>query len=194
MKIALTGGIACGKSMAASYMLGHGVEVCEADELARDALAEGTQVYEAVVERFGRELVTESGAIDRQALAARVFRSKEDRMALNALVHPGVEAAWKAWLEDRQGAMAVVVVPLLFETGYADGWDAVICVCALHATRIARLRERGLTEAEAEARISAQWPESEKAARADYVLWNDGAAECLEAQVARVLDSIKRGQ
>lgn len=194
MKIALTGGIACGKSMAASYMLRHGVEICEADELAHEALAEGTQVYEAVVERFGRELLTASGAIDRKALAERVFRSTEDRMALNALVHPVVEAAWNAWLENRRGKMAVVVVPLLFEAGYADGWDAVICVCALHTNRISRLRERGLTEAQAEARISAQWPGSEKAARSDYVLWNDGAAACLETQVARTLDSMKRGQ
>ena len=180
--------------MAASYLLARGIEVCEADTLAHEVLTEGSEVYEAVVERFGSGVLTQSGAIDRQTLGEQVFCSEEDRLALNALVHPAVEAAWEAWLESRQGGMAVVVVPLLFEAGYAEGWDAVICVCALHATRMARLRERGLTEAQAEARIKAQWPEKEKAARADYVLWNDGTAGCLERQVARVLDSMKRGQ
>ncbi len=194
MKIALTGGIACGKSLAASYMSARGVAVCEADGLAHEAMAEGTEIYASVVKHFGEGVVAESGAIDRRALAERVFSSKEDRRALNALVHPAVERAWSKWLEDRRETMAVVVVPLLFEAGYGEGWDAVIGVCASRATRIARLRERGLTDEQAEARMDAQWPEMRKAACADYVLWNDGTPAILEAQVERVLGSMKRGQ
>ena len=193
MKIALTGGIACGKSLVASYMSTRGVEMCEADELAHQALVQGTTVYEAVVQHFGGEIVADSGAIDRTVLAERVFGAAEDRAALNALVHPAVEKAWNAWLQERQAAMAVVVVPLLFEAGYGDGWDAVVCVCASRVTRMARLRERGLTDDQAKARIDAQWPEREKIARADYAVWNDGTPECLETQVVRVLDSMKRG-
>ena len=168
--------------------------MCEADELAHEALKVGTEVYESVVKRFGREILAESGGIDRDVLAERVFGSVEGRAALNALVHPAVEKAWRSWLQDQQVAMTMVVVPLLFEAGYDDGWDVVISVCASRATRMARLRERGLTEEQAGARIDAQWPEAEKAARADYVLWNDGTPECLEAQVVRVLNSMERGQ
>ncbi len=123
-----------------------------------------------------------------------MFRSDADRAALNALVHPAVEEAWRRWLQGRCEAMAVVVVPLLLEAGYDQGWDAVVAVAASRAIRMARLRERGLTQAEAGARMDAQWPEARKAARADYVLWNDGTPEILEAQVERVLDSMKRGQ
>jgi dephospho-CoA kinase len=194
MKIALTGGIACGKSLVASYMSARGIAVCEADELAHEALAVGTDVYESVVKQFGRGILAASGAIDRDLLGERVFGSDEDRAALNALVHPAVETAWKSWLQEQRVAMAVVVVPLLFEAGYGDGWDAVISVCASRVTRLARLRERGLTDEQAEARIDAQWSETRKAAQADFVLWNDGTPEILETQVERVLDSMKRGQ
>lgn len=194
MKIALTGGIACGKSLVASLLSARGVDVCEADELAHKALLAGTDAYAAVVERFGRGILAASGEIDRSLLADCVFNSAEERAALNALVHPVVEAAWSTWLEQRRGAMAVVAVPLLFEAGYGRGWDAVICVCASCASRLARLLERGLTASQAEARMWSQWPERDKAARADYVLWNDGTVACLDAQVARVLDSMKRGQ
>jgi dephospho-CoA kinase len=175
-------------------MSARGVAVCEADELAHEAMAKGTAVYESVVKHFGEEVVAASGAIDRNALAERVFGSDEDRAVLNALVHPAVEDAWNTWVQDRREAMAVIVVPLLFEAGYNDGWDAVISVCASRATRMARLRERGLTDEQAGARIDAQWPEARKAARADFVLWNDGTPEILESQVERVLDSMKRGQ
>ncbi|MDP6491543.1 MAG: dephospho-CoA kinase [Kiritimatiellia bacterium] len=194
MKVALTGGIACGKSRVASFLSAQDVDVCEADELAHRALAAGTDVYAAVVDRFGKGILAKSGEIDRSVLAERVFSSGKELAALNALVHPAVEAAWNTWLEERQGAMAVVVVPLLFEAGYGQGWDAVICVCASPATRKARLLERGLTASQADARMRAQWPQRDKAARADYVLWNDGTVECLEAQVVRMLDSMKRGQ
>ncbi len=194
MKIALTGGIACGKSLVASILSARGVAICDADALAHRALEVGTETFAAVVDRFGEAILEPSGAIDRRRLAERVFSCAGDRADLNALVHPVVEAAWTAWLAEREGQLAVVVVPLLFEAGYDGGWDAVVCVCASRGTRLERLRARGLTEAEARARMDAQWPEKEKAARADVVLWNDGTVKCLEAQVGRLLDSMRRGE
>lgn len=193
MKIALTGGIACGKSLAASYMTARGAEVCEADALGHAALEQDSEVYAAVVARFGDGALTEAGDIDRRILGRRVFESAEDRAALNALVHPVVEREWTAWLSRVKDRPAVVVVPLLYEAGYGSGWDAVVCVSASRSVRMARLRERGMTDAEAKARIDAQWPEEKKIARADCVLWNDATRECLATQVDKVWNSIKRG-
>lgn len=172
-------------------MSARGVAVCEADALAHEAMAPGTPVYKALICRFGNGVVAPSGEIDRAALAAHVFASEAERLALNAVVHPAVEAAWTAWLA-RQRGPAVVVVPLLFEAGYARGWDAVICVCAPRTARLARLRARGLTEEQAAARLRAQWPDPRKAASSDFVLWNGGEAGCLERQVERVLESMGR--
>jgi dephospho-CoA kinase len=189
--MALTGGIACGKSRVAALMSARGIAVCEADQLAHRVMVSGAGVYESVVRRFGHDVVGPDGMIDRAALGARVFGSEADRIALNALVHPAVEAAWTAWLR-RQTVASALVAPLLFEAGYDRGWDAVICVCASLPVRMVRLRERGLSVEQAEARIGAQWPEEEKAARSDYVLWNDGSIACLESQVERVLGSMGR--
>ncbi|MBT3295571.1 MAG: dephospho-CoA kinase [Verrucomicrobia bacterium] len=191
MKLALTGGIACGKSLAASFMAARGLAVCEADALAHQAMAQGTAVYDAVVDRFGAGIVAPSGELDRGLLGARVFASAQEREDLNALVHPAVETLWTAWMLQQRCA-AVVVVPLLFEGGYDRGWDAIVCVGASREVRKARLLRRGLNENEARVRMGAQWAGRKKAARSDYVLWNDGSADGLEAQVERVLNSIGR--
>ena len=172
-------------------MAARGVAVCESDRLAHQVMERGSDVYRAVVDRFGDGIVGPSGELDRSLLGARVFASAQEREALNALVHPAVEALWREWLAPQRRA-AVVVVPLLFEGGYDRGWYAIVCVCASRQVRTLRLLGRGLSEDEARGRMDAQWAGRKKAARSDYVLWNDGTADGLEAQVVRVLNSIGR--
>jgi len=194
-KIALTGGIACGKSRVGSFLEQLGMAVCDADQLAHEQTAPGQPAYHAIVDAFGPGVLGEDGALDRRRLGAIVFADERARARLNALVHPGVRAAWEAWLQalPTTTPMGVVMVPLLFEAGMASGWDAVICVRASEASQRSRLADRGLTPEAVTQRIQAQWPIARKAAAADYVIDNDGSMVELEARtqdvVRRILES-----
>jgi dephospho-CoA kinase len=121
-----------------------------------------------------------------------VFADEAERDRLNALVHPAVKQAWREWLAAREGdsESAAVIVPLLYEAGAAEGWDAVVCVYASPDVQMARLRARGLTEAESRQRVAAQMPVAAKAELADYVVVNNGTRRLLEEQVERVLKSM----
>lgn len=190
--IAVTGGIACGKSTAAGFMAEDGVPVCDADELAHAALEPGAAAYRGVVEHFGPGILDPEGRIDRARLGRRVFADDNERAALNRLVHPAVIAAYRGWLgglhaDDR---LAVVVLPLLYEAGLAAEWCAVACVSALRRTQMARLAKRGLVGVEAEKRIEVQMPLREKEWRADYVIVNEGTMDVLRRQTRTVLRSI----
>ena len=190
--IGVTGGIACGKSLAAAYWSEMGVAVCEADTLAHEVMEPGGEAYPYVVDAFGRDILRADGAIDRKKLGKKVFASESERRVLNACVHPFVERAWKAWMRrqrERRTPMAVVVVPLLFEA-YPKGWDAVVCVAAPAEWQMEKLKERGLTATEARQRIAAQWPLPDKIRKSDYVIFNAGSREALRQQVKRVTERI----
>lgn len=181
-----TGGIACGKTTAATILAeGLGVAVLDTDRVAHDLMEPGTAVYRRVAEHFGPSVIGPDGRIDRRGLGARVFEAPEQREALNRMVHPAVRRAWREWLAERArcGEPGVVVIPLLFETGAAEEWDAVVCVAAADETMMRRLLDRGWTEEEARRRIAAQWPVEEKVRRADYVIWNDGDLAALRDRV-----------
>lgn len=193
VKIAITGGIACGKSLVGETLAGAGIAVCDSDALAHACLEPGTPVHAAVVAAFGDDIVGVAGGIDRMALGERVFNNAECLARLNAIVHPSVKAAWEAWLT-RQTGPAGVVVPLLYEAGYGDGWTAVICVCASQAVQMKRLAGRGIGPRQAELRIRSQWSNERKAAQADYVIWNDGSKDVLHAQAQVVLKDILGGE
>ena len=194
--LTLTGGIACGKSLAASMLSEAGVPVCEADRLAHEAMArDGGAAYQAVVDGFGAGILNESREIDRSALGEIVFGCEAERERLNAIVHPHVRAAWHAWLRstaERGGAsVAAVVIPLLFEIGDEGHWDVIACVSAQRDVRKRRLAEGGLTGRQIEQRLAAQWPLREKERRADYVLVNNGDVSVLREQVMRMLGRIQ---
>ena len=194
--MALTGGIACGKSLVACVLREREIPVCEADELAHEAMEADKPVFQAVVRAFGAEFVGPDGEIDRKALGRRIFASASARAKLNAIVHPSVGEAWRGWMKQREceGArMAAVVIPLLYEVGEDQGWDAVVCVSASPAVQMQRLLQRGLTAVEAKQRIAAQLPLNVKMERADYVLVNDTSEGVLREQVRDVLeDMLKR--
>ena len=191
-KIALTGGIACGKSLAGSILADAGFPVCDADGLAHDLMRKGRPVYESVANAFGPGILDADGEIDRTRLGEIVFADAEQRKRLNALVHPAVKDAIRAWLAGRPAgtAAAVVIIPLLYEAGLETGWDAVICVASPRALQWSRLMDRGLSELEGRRRLAAQLETAEKMNRADRVIFNNGTKERLKEQVLLVLQRL----
>jgi len=191
----LTGGIGSGKSTAAALFRERGVPVVDADELARDAVAPGSEGLSQVAAAFGAELVGADGALDRKRLATLGFSDETARKRLNAITHPIVRRLSQERFAalDRQGvALAGYDVPLLFEVGLDAVLRPVVLVASSEATQIQRILARdGATEAEARARISAQLPLSEKRKKADYVLENDGTRAELAAQVDAVLQRLR---
>jgi dephospho-CoA kinase len=188
VKIAVTGGIACGKSLVGAVLAEEGVAVLDADEIARELMQPGSRVFERVVRAFGGGILDGGGRIDRGRLAGRVFSDREALAALNAIVHPEARRRWQRRLSALRGtAAAAVLVPLLYEAGMAGGWDAVVCVAASERTQIRRLAARGLSEQEARRRIGAQMPVAAKMERADFVVMNDGTRDALRDQTLRIL-------
>jgi dephospho-CoA kinase len=186
LRIGLTGGIGSGKSTVSALLAARGAHVVDADVLAREVVAPDTPGLAAVVEAFGDGVLTAEGALDRPALAAVVFADPEARARLDGIVHPLVRAR-SVELVSGLPADAVVVndVPLLVETGQAGAYDLVLVVEADLETRVARLVQRGLTEADARARIAAQATDEQRRAVADVVLDNCGTPEELAEQVDR---------
>lgn len=192
VRIAVTGGIACGKSLVGNLLSGSGVEVCDADDLAHRLIDPAAAAYAPVRMAFGDDIVGAGGGIDRRRLGARVFADPAERRTLNAILHPLVKAAWREWMAALKPSTraAAVIVPLLYEVGEGQGWDAVVCVCASEAVQMERLRARGIAGEEARQRLGAQMPLAEKAERADFVVVNDGTRDVLGEQTRRVLERI----
>ncbi|MFF8957148.1 dephospho-CoA kinase [Streptomyces sp. NPDC014894] len=194
LSVGLTGGIGAGKSEVSRLLESYGAVLIDADKIAREVVEPGTPGLAAVVERFGDEILTTDGALDRPKLGSIVFSDPERLAALNAIVHPLVGARSQE-LERSAGADAVVVhdVPLLTENGLAGRYDLVVVVDATAATQLARLVERrGMTESEARARMDAQASREQRHAIADLIIDNDGPLEDLEPQVRAVWAELAR--
>jgi dephospho-CoA kinase len=186
--VGLTGGIGVGKSAVAELLAAHGAVVVDADRLAREAVAKGTDGLREVVAQFGAEILTADGELDRPALARRVFGDDEARARLEKIIHPRVRAR-SAELIAAAPPDAVVVndVPLLVETGIAGAYELVIVVLADEDVRVGRLTaDRGMTADEAHARISKQATDEQRRAVADIVIVNNGSREELAARVDEV--------
>ena len=196
-RVALTGGIATGKSHVRAQFEQRGVPTIDADTLAREVVAADTPGLEAVVRRFGKSVLDETGALDRKKLASIVFSDPVARRDLEAIVHPAVRDAIDAWfaaLGDKPPGFAIADIPLLYETGRHREFAAVIVTACEPATQINRIMSRdGSTEAEARARIAAQLPIAEKASRADYVINTDASFEETNSQVLRVYEALVGG-
>ncbi len=179
-RVALTGGIATGKSAVRAFFDRLGVPTIDADLLSRQAVAPGTAGLAAVVARFGPEVLADTGALDRKALARVVFADAPARLALEAIVHPIVRRLTDAWFDalDDTTPFAVADIPLLYEVGRDVDFDVVVVAACDAATQLVRLRARdGLSDADARRRLDAQMPIDEKVRRADYVIRTDGALE-----------------
>lgn len=185
-RVGLTGGIASGKSTVADALAGYGAVVIDADVLAREVVAPGTPGLAAVIARFGPQVLTAAGELDRPALGQVVFADPAARADLEAIVHPAVRArAAELEAQAPPGAVVVHVIPLLVETGQARSFDVCVVVDTPPATQVARLAERnGFGRAEAASRIAAQADRGQRLAVADVVLTNDGDRAHLLDQVA----------
>lgn len=188
MRVGLTGGVASGKSTVAAILTELGAVVIDADLLAREVVAAGTEGLRRVVEQFGPEVLATDGSLDRPRLGAVVFGDESARRRLEAIIHPLVRSRGRD-LEAAAPDEAVVVhdIPLLTETGQADRFDAVLVVDVPVDTQIARMVDlRGMTHAEAEARVAAQATREERLAVATDVIDNTGTREDLRERVAEV--------
>ncbi len=183
--IGLTGGIGSGKSTVSARLAELGARVVDADAITRAVQEPGTEVFTAILERFGTEVLAADGTLDRPALAAVVFADPDELKALNDIVHPavGVEIAGQLAAAASTDDVVVLDVPLLVESG-RDDMAAMVVVDLDPEIAVARLVEhRGFDETDARARISRQASRDERLARADRVLDNSGSIEDLLAQV-----------
>lgn len=217
LKVGLTGGIATGKSHVLRRIAQQGIPTIDADELSRTVVAPPSPVLDAVVQRFGRDVLAENGELDRKALGQIVFHDEAARRDLEAIIHPAVYAAIHTWSraldaqyedgvvsEIASGARSpnaplptkfvVADVPLLYETGKSGDFDRVIVTICSEEEQIRRLMARGgITEEEARQRLAAQWPTREKAAHADYVIDTSGSVQDTDRQTDEILTTLRRG-
>lgn len=188
--IALTGGIGCGKSLAAQFFAELGALVIDADQLARAALDRGSSGFDEVVALFG-DAILKNGDIDRRALGEIVFKDRNAKAALEAIVHPWVRKEFEAAVRSlKEDEILIYEIPLLVETKAQDRFDMVITVESELQLRIQRLRARGLHVSEIESRIAAQATREQRIEIADFLIENNGTEDELLRQVENIWDSI----
>jgi dephospho-CoA kinase len=196
LTVALTGGIATGKSYVLERFQRLGADALDADQLAHGVMAAGTHATKAIAERFGADVLAEDGSVDRRKLGPIVFEDARARHDLELIVHPAVYRAIHAGLRAFQLAgaspVAIVDIPLLFETGRQSDFDKVVATVCPRATQLARLIERGLSEQAANARLAAQLPAEEKAARADFAIDTSGTFAETDARVQEIWNLLIR--
>ena len=188
VRVGLTGGVASGKSAVSAILAELGAVVIDADLLAREVVAPGSDGLREVVAQFGPEILTPDGELDRPAMGALAFADEGKRRALEAVIHPRVRAR-AAELEAEAAPKAVVVhdIPLLAETGQAGAFDAVLVVDVPVETQVQRMvRLRGMSEEEARSRIAAQATREQRLAVATHVIENTGTWEDLRDRVTEV--------
>ena len=194
VRVALTGGIATGKSYCLARFAELGAATIDADRLARDAVAPSTSGLARVVTRFGEGVLRPDGSLDRTALGRIVFADRAARADLEAIIHPEVYRQISEWFADlpARTRVAIADIPLLFETGHQHDFDRVIVCACEPAEQLTRLMRRdGLSLEAAKERIEAQWPIDEKAVRADYVIATDRRFSDTDEAVARIYETLK---
>ena len=188
--LGLTGGVGMGKSTAARLLKKAGLPVVDSDDLAREAVQPGTEGLAEIADEFGEGFLKPNGSLDRDKMASTVFQDKAVRKRLEAIIHPRVRAVWENRIEqwrEQKRPVGVVVIPLLFEVGVQDSFDAVLCVASTASTQRSRLRGRNWSDAQIAARIAAQMDIAQKMDLADHVLWNEGTPDQLGEQLNGVL-------
>ena len=181
LRVGLTGGIACGKTVVRRRLEERGIPTLDADAVVHRLLAAGTDVTRMIAESFGPEVIAPDGSVDRKALGAIVFRDEEAREKLNAVVHPGVWREIERFFEERERAsdpVAVVDAALLIETGSYQRYDSLVVVHCRPELQLERLMARdGISLEEAERRIRSQMPLDQKLPFGDFLVDTSGSME-----------------
>ncbi|MEO7191256.1 MAG: dephospho-CoA kinase [Vicinamibacterales bacterium] len=200
LRVALTGGIATGKSTCLQHFRALGVPTVDADSLSRTLVLPGTPALSAIVDRFGPQILASTGLLDRRALARIVFADDQARRDLEGIVHPGVFVAINAWFlaeaetetEGSKAAFAVADVPLLYETGHEHDFDRVVVAACRPEQQLQRLMGRdGSSEEDARRRIGSQWPIARKRELADYVVDTSGDDGDTSRQVMSIVERLR---
>jgi dephospho-CoA kinase len=192
LKVALTGGIATGKSYVLAQLAERGIPTIDADAVVHQALGPNTPTAHAIAAQFGTEFLTPDGSIDRALLATRVFAHPPSRRQLEAIVHPVVYETIRAWFGTLDAPMGVASIPLLYETGRDADFDVVVVTVCPPEMQLQRLRERGMSVEEARQRIAAQIPAEDKAARGHMTIRTDGTMAETDRQVEELLARLRR--
>lgn len=189
--LGLTGGIGMGKSTADQLLRARGLPVIDTDLLARELVEPGQPALTEIAQTFGPSVIGPGGHLKRGELARLAFADDARRKQLEAILHPRIRALWRGQIEQlRHSAtspLAVVVIPLLFETNAQAELDATLCIACSPATQAKRLQARGWSAEEIQKRNQAQWPVDRKMAAATFVVWTEGGLEVHSAQLERIV-------
>ncbi len=192
--VAVTGGIACGKSTVAITLGKLGCEILDTDAVAHSLQRPDAVGTKMIADAFGSSIIASDGSVDRRKLGEIVFASRDALSKLNEIIHPLIMDEVVSWTATRKDdSVCAVLVPLLFEAKFdrVIKWDVIVAVICSEDEQIKRIMKRGFTRDEALARIASQMPCREKAARSDFVINNNGSISALEDEVKRVLQKIK---
>lgn len=192
MTLGITGGMGCGKSTVAGLFEQRGFLRLDSDVLVREKVLTAADVKTALRARHGEGVLSKDGTVDRAALGARIFADDVERRWLEELVHPRVFTLWREALASAPNARWVVEAPLLFEKALENWFDFTVCVACAPGRQLARLEQRGLSRVLAGQRMSKQLPLAQKIELADFVLWNDGSAAFLGAEVDGLIGALAR--
>lgn len=196
IKIAVTGSAGSGKTLVCSRFRELGVNVISADTLARDVVAPESPAYEQIVNFFGETVLREDGALNRQMLRRRMITDERARETLEQIIHPEIQSRIQLKMSEAEQSgdpVVIVEVPLLFESGAADRFDAVITVTADRESQIRRLMDRdGISRNEAKALLMVQMSDDEKVKQSEFVIENNGTPDGLKRSVDAVYEKIYR--
>jgi dephospho-CoA kinase len=193
-KVALTGGIATGKSYVANRLREAGIPIVDADVLARDVVAPGSPALAAIRKRFGPDAVRRDGTMDRVRVGQIVFKDKRARLDLEAIIHPAVIKAINEFFSalPKRTPFAVADIPLVFETGRDKEFDAIVVVACPREMQLERMMARNqLSREDAERRLNAQLPIEQKVKKATHVIKTDGTFEQTNTQVDQLIEKLK---
>jgi dephospho-CoA kinase len=189
----LTGGVGMGKTTAAGFLRARGAQIADTDELARRLVEPGQPALAEIESTFGKGVIAPGGELRRDELSKIVFTAAGAREKLEAILHPRIRERWLAQVENWRGencTLAVVVIPLLFETRAESHFDKIICAACSAASQRNRLLERGWPAQQIELRVAAQMPIAEKVSRSDFVVWTEGDLESHARQIDRILAAL----
>jgi dephospho-CoA kinase len=193
LEVALTGGIATGKSYVLARLKERGVPVIDADDIVHELLGRGTPTTNTIAEQFGSGFRKPDGSIDRTLLAAKVFSEPYARRQIESIIHPAVYETIRKWFAALDGSMGVASIPLLYETGRERDFDFVVVTVCPPEIQLQRLLARdGMSEEQAHQRIEAQIPAAEKAARGHFVILTGGPKLETERQVDELIVALSR--